>query len=74
MALQERADESSHKVGLIHVDIVIAWDFHILEPLEKGAGGEMLLTQETSTAACLQGGQRQPLFPAAWGLEGCSRT
>lgn len=27
---------ATYVVGMAHVDVVIAWDFHKLEPLEKG--------------------------------------
>lgn len=44
------------------MDIVIAWDFHILEPLEKGAGSEMLPMQETLPQLCVSKGVRGNLY------------
>lgn len=34
-ALQKGADDPGHMLGLVHVDVVIARDFCVLEPLER---------------------------------------
>lgn len=44
------------------MDIVIAWDFHILEPLEKGGGGEMVPTQEILPQLRVSKGVRGHLY------------
>lgn len=77
-ALEEGADDSSHNLRRVHVDVVVAGDFHKLVPLGRGVGGEILPAQ-TPVASCLQVGQRQPLsspclFTVAWGLGGCHRN